>query len=234
MAARQVLRVVFMLLLLIVMEGCMLVGTRMTRPVLSVSPALPINEALTMMRREHIRRLPIVEEGRLIGIVSERDLLNASPSPATSLSVWELNYLLSKVTVREVMSREVVWVTEDMPIEEAARLMVDKKIGGLPVLRDGYVVGMITETDLFKVFLELMGARQSGVRLSVMMSNTAGQLAQFTQAIAGAGGNIVALGTFAGEDVATSLVTCKVVGLSEAQVRACVGAGQPVIDMRMC
>ncbi len=120
---------------------------------------MPIVDALNLMKSEQIRRAPVVKDNNLIGIVSDDDLLNASPSPVTSLSVWEINYLLSKITVSDVMTKNVLTVTEDTPIEEAARIMADNKIGGLPVMRDGNVTGIITETDLFKIFLELMGAR---------------------------------------------------------------------------
>src|SRR6266542_6986032 len=144
------------------MEVKMFVGERMSRPVISVTPDTPINDALAMFRKEHIRRAPVSKNGKLIGIVSERDLLFASPSPVTTLSVWEMNYLISKVTVKRVMSKKVITVDRDTPIEEAARIMADKKIGGIPVVDDGRVVGMITETDLFKIFLELMGARDKG------------------------------------------------------------------------
>ena len=86
-----------------------------------------------------------------LGIVSEKDLLNASPSPATSLSVWEVTYLLSKITVKDVMSKDVVTVEENTPIETAARIMADGKVAGLPVMRGDEVIGMITETHLFKI-----------------------------------------------------------------------------------
>lgn len=105
----------------------MLVGERMSHPVITVPPSMPIVEALNLMKREHIRRAPVVQEGKLVGIVSEKDLLNASPSSATSLSVWELNYLLSKVTVKEIMTTKVLTVDESTPIEEAARIMADNK-----------------------------------------------------------------------------------------------------------
>lgn len=166
----------------------MLVGERMTHPVIPVHPETSVPEALTMMRREKIRRLPVVDHGQLVGIVTDRDLLHASASPATTLSVWELNYLLSKLTVAKVMSTEVITVTENTPIEEAARLMADNKIGGLPVMRDGNVVGMITETDLFRVLLEMTGAREKGVRATVLVPDRAGQLAQLTKAVADMGG----------------------------------------------
>src|SRR6266540_301299 len=132
---------------------------------------------------------PVMKEGKLLGIVSERDLLNASPSPVTSLSIWELNYLISKVTVKSVMSKKVVTVDQDTPIEEAARIMADKKIGGVPVVSAGKVVGIITETDLFKILLELMGARQKALRVTATIEDKPGQLARLTKAVAESGGN---------------------------------------------
>jgi len=180
---------------------------------------MPVHDALNMFKRERIRRAPVVKDGKLVGIVSNRDLLNASPSPATSLSVWEMNYLLSKLTVSEVMTKKVTTVMEDTPIEEAARIMADNKIGGLPVMRDNHVVGIITETDLFKIFLELMGAREKGVRVTALVTEKPGQLAKITQAIAEAGGNFVAFGQFAGEDPSTRLVTFKVAGLKKEETK---------------
>ena len=212
----------------------MLVGDRMNRPVISVSPDMPINEALNLMKREHIRRTPVVHNGKLIGIISDKDLLNASPSPATSLSVWEMNYLLSKITVKDVMTRKVLSVSEDTPIEEAARIMADNKIGGMPVLnKEGKVVGIITETDLFKIFLELMGARENGVRATVIIQEKPGQLAQLTKAIADLGGNFVAFGQFAGENVSNRLLTFKVSGLKQDKVIEIVKqVAEKVIDVR--
>jgi acetoin utilization protein AcuB len=185
------------------------------------------------MKREHIRRAPVVKDGNLVGIVSDKDLLNASPSPATSLSVWEINYLLSKIMIKDVMTRQVITVTEDTPIEEAARIMADNKVGGLPVIHEDHLVGIITETDLFKIFLELMGAREAGVRVTAIIQEQPGQLAKLTGAIAGQGGNFVAFGQFAGENPYTRLLTFKVEGLSEAQMRAIVEPlVQELVDIR--
>ena len=193
----------------------MLVGERMSHPIISITPDMPLHDALNMFKREHIRRAPVVKDGKLLGIVSDHDLLNASPSPASSLSVWEMNYLLSKITVKEVMSKKVLIVDETTPIEEAARVMADNKVGGLPVMRDGHVVGIITETDLFKIFLELMGAREKGIRITALIEEKPGQLSKITEAIAHAGGNFVAFGQFAGEDPSTRLVTFKVDGINK-------------------
>lgn len=196
----------------------MLVGTRMSHPVITLPPETPVVDALALMRREHIRRAPVVKDGRMVGIISDHDLLNAHPSQATSLSVWELNYLLSKITVKEVMTKNVLTVDENTPIEEAARIMADNKIGGLPVCRNDEVVGIITETDLFKIFLELMGAREAGVRVTALISDERGTLARITEAIASKGGSFVAFGQFQGESIASRMITFKVRHLTEAQV----------------
>jgi len=193
----------------------MLVKERMSHPVVTVHPELPIIEALNLMKKEHIRRLPVVDKrGRLVGIVSEQDLLQAAPSSATSLSVWEVNYLIGKVIVNEVMSKDLITITENTVLEEAARIMVDNKIGGLPVVRDREVVGIITETDLFKIFLELLGAREAGVRLACLVPNISGELAQLTKAIFDAGGNVLTLGTFLGESSENREITLKVEGIT--------------------
>ena len=143
----------------------MLVGDKMSKPVISISPDMPISDALILMKKEKIRRAPVVKDGKLVGIVSDKDLLNASPSPVTTLSIWEMNYLLSKITVSEVMTSNVLTVTEDTPIEQAARIMADNKIGGLPVMKDGHCVGIITETDLFKVFWNCSAPARAGFAL---------------------------------------------------------------------
>lgn len=204
----------------------MLVGTRMSRPIITIPPDMPVVDALNLMKREHIRRTPVVKEGKMVGIVSDKDLLNASPSPVTSLSVWEINYLLSKITVKDVMTSQVITVTEDTPIEEAARIMADNKIGGLPVMHGEHVVGIITETDLFRLFLELMGAREAGVRVTAYIHEKPGQIAQLSGAIANQGGNFVAFGQFAGEDPSSRLLTFKVDGVTEQQVRQII---EPII-----
>lgn len=213
----------------------MFVGERMSRPVISVTQDMPINDVLAMFRKEHIRRAPVIKDGKLVGIVSERDLLNASPSSVTTLSVWELNYLISKVTVKNVMTKKVVCVDQETPIEEAARIMADKKIGGVPVMSNGNVVGMITETDLFKIFLELMGARTKGWRVTATIAEKPGTLAELTRAIAENGGNFISFGMFSGPDTNSRVVTFKVEGLDKNKLREVL---EPVVvkfwDMRLC
>lgn len=214
----------------------MLVKERMKHPVITVKPDMPIMDTLNMMKREGIRRTPVVDgHGKLVGIVSDKDLLNAGPSDATSLSVWEVNYLLSKIKVHDVMSHDVITIHEDTPIEEAAYIMASNKIGGLPVTRDGSIVGIITETDLFKVMLEMMGAREPGVRVTALVPEKVGELAVVTEAIAKEKGNIIALGMFSGEESTHRILTLKVEGISQEKLRALI---EPLVvavtDVRTC
>lgn len=212
----------------------MLVADRMSKPVKTIAPDLPIQEALNRMRAENIRRFPVVNGvGKLVGIVSESDLLHAAPSNATSLSVWELTYLMTKITVDQLMTQEVVTIEENTPIEEAARLMADQRIGGLPVVKDGKVVGIITETDLFKLFVEQLGARADGVRLTVQVPNVPGVLADVTKTIYEIGGDIIALGTFEGETDKIALITLKVAGVDAQKVSSAIESHvERIVDIR--
>jgi acetoin utilization protein AcuB len=147
--------------------------------------------------------------------------------------VHELHYLLSKLTVAQVMSSPVITVTEFTPLEEAARIMVDNKIGGLPVMRDERLVGIITETDMFKIFLEMLGARAKGVRISMLVPEERGVLADVTSEIAGLGGNIISVGTFAGEDPTNIEIVIKVEGIEEEELlRALDSYAVEILDVR--
>lgn len=197
----------------------MLVRERMSHPVITIAPDSSMQDALNLMRKEHIRRLPVVDgHGQLIGIVTATNLDKASPSEATTLSVWEIRELVSRVRIDKIMTRNVVTIDEDTPIEEAARVMADGKFSGLPVTRNGKLVGLITETDLFKVFLEMFGARYAGVRMAVEVQRQPGQIMKITQAVLNMGGDIAALGTFLGENSQTGLITFKVSGVSKEQL----------------
>ena len=212
----------------------MFVSDRMSSPAITVDADSPMQEALNLMKEKGVRRFPVVNKsGKLVGIVSESDLLHASPSDATTLSMWELNYMLSKIKVKEVMTSKIITVNADTPIEEAARVMNDNKIGGLPVLRNGELAGIITETDLFSTFLELMGARDAGVRLSVLVPNAPGELAKITNAIYEAGGDIITLGTFMGESTQNSELVLKVSGVDEDALKNAVSpVVEKIVDLR--
>jgi acetoin utilization protein AcuB len=197
----------------------MLVYDRMSKHPLTVNPKTSVNAALKRMRDEKVRRFPVVDDGdKLVGIISEKDLLYAAPSPATSLSIYEMHYLYSRLSVEEIMTRDVIVVQEDEPLEEAARILVDNKVGGLPVMRGGKLVGLITETDVFKTFMEMLGARDQGLRLTLLCPAQRGELAALTGDVAGLGGNIISLGTFWGEDASTAIITMKVADVDKDEL----------------
>jgi acetoin utilization protein AcuB len=196
----------------------MLVIERMSRPPITIVGEATVEEALSILAEKKQRHLPVVDaDENLVGIVSEKDLLRAKGEDA----------------VENVMTRDVITVTEYTALEDAARIMADHKISSLPVMRDGRLVGIITETDLFKIFLELLGAREEGVRLTMLVPEEKGILASLTREIAQMGGNIVALSTFRGEDPTNRMVTAKVADAPTDKLVAIMEAlGMEIVDVR--
>ena len=198
----------------------MLVGKWMTRNPITIAADVGIDDALHLMRERKIRRLPVLNAaGQMIGIVSDKDLLHAAPSPATSLSVHELRYLLAKLTVKKVMSSPVITVTPDTPLEQAARIMADSKIGGLPVIEQGRLVGIITETDIFKALLNVLGTRTPGIRVTLAVHEGKGILAALTHDVSAMGANIISLLTSEGELPGERAITFKVNDVDPALLR---------------
>jgi acetoin utilization protein AcuB len=176
------------------------VKDRMTVDPITVSPEIPINQAQDIMQRHNIRHLPVVDEGhRVLGLLTREVMLQAVPWSAASLSTLETQFVLSKIKAGKVMIQEVMTTTEDVAVEEAARVMVDHKIGCLPVLRQGTLIGIITDIDLLATTMEMLGARRPGLRLSVMVPYRLGEVARLSAAIAAIGGNLTAFGTWEGE-----------------------------------
>jgi acetoin utilization protein AcuB len=213
----------------------MLVKDKMSAPPVTIAPETPFQDALKVMREKRFRRLPVVNRsGELVGIVSERDLLYATPSPASSLSVWELHYLLSQLQVQNIMTQNVITTTIDTPIEDAAEVMAKRKIGGMPVVdENNYVLGIITETDIFNAFVDMLATDKNGLRLTVEAPDRMGVLADLTVAIAEAGGHIVSVGTYDGTVVGTRRLLVKVQGLSKGQlVEISERLGDHIIDAR--
>lgn len=132
----------------------MLVKDFMNSSPISVAPSTPISEAKNLMNQRRIRHLLVLDDRRLAGIVTDRDIRLNLPSPATSLSVWEVNYLLARLTVGEVMTKRVITVGPDQAMTDAARLLLEHKIGALPVVDRGALVGILTETDILRAFVE--------------------------------------------------------------------------------
>lgn len=214
----------------------MLVRDRMTPNPITIVADAAVSEALDLMTRRSVRRLPVVDKaGRLIGIVSEKELLHASPSPVTALNVYEVKEMLHLLTINKIMGSRLITVEEDAPLEDAAVLMAANKVGGLPVTCKGTLSGMITETDIFKSFLELLGSKRPGVRISVITSGARGVMAKIANAIFECGGNIVGLGMIELKDSIKELweVTFKVQGANKEELlKSLRPLVQDVIDLR--
>jgi len=213
----------------------MLVKDRMTTNPVTVNPNTVVSEALRAMRQNNVRRMPVLDrKDRLVGIISEKDLLYASPSPATSLNVYEIGYLLSKLKIKEIMAKDIITVTEDAPLEEAARIMIDNAVSGLPVMQGDKVVGIITETDIFKTLVEMMGGRDAGIRVTLQVLDQPGSLRDSAGAIASIGGDIVTLGTFYSEDGSRGTLVIKVCCVEKsALIEALEPIGAEIIDVRV-
>jgi acetoin utilization protein AcuB len=136
----------------------MQVGEIMHTKLITVTSKTTLPEAIRLTTQHRIRHLPVIEDGELAGIVSDRDLKRAMASPATSLEAHELVYLLDHLTIDQIMTRPVITIGPQFPVEEAARLMVAERIGALPVVDAGDVVGIVTETDILELFVKTLGA----------------------------------------------------------------------------
>jgi len=139
----------------------------MTRNPITADSETLVLDAQKLMKENNIRRLPVVDKGKLVGIVTKHDLLEASPSPATSLSIFELNYLLAKMKVKEIMKKNPVTITPDTPFEEALRLGQEKKIGSFPVVENGKLVGITTESDIIRFVSRVLGIKEEGSRITI-------------------------------------------------------------------
>ena len=148
----------------------------MTRKVVYISPDTTIAHAADIMRDQKLHRLPVIENDKLVGLVTEGTIAEASPSKATSLSIYEMNYLLNKTKVKDVMIQDVVTISQYASLEDATYLMLKNKIGILPVVDNEQVYGIITDRDIFKAFLEVSGYGEKGVRMRFVTEDEVGVL----------------------------------------------------------
>jgi acetoin utilization protein AcuB len=192
----------------------MLVKDRMTCDPVVITTDVSLKEALEIVRSKPFRHLPVLDEnGKLVGIVTEKSLVYASPTPTTTLSVFEVDYILSRTKVGQVIQGEVITVGLDLPVEEAARIMVDRRIGCLPVVEDGELVGIISDTDIFRAFVEGLGGGHPSLRVTVVVPEAVGSLARVTSRVAALGGNIYSLGMFWGQQPEDRVVAFRLEGV---------------------
>ena len=159
----------------------MFVQQRMTGNPITITSTSTIADASELMRTNKFRRLPVVDNGKLVGLVTDRDLREVAPSPATTLSIFELNYLLAKMQIKDIMQKKVITIQSDATVEEAALLLYNHRIGGLVVVDgQGTVSGVITETDIFKCFVDVMGLLEGKTRLTIDATDKIGLLHEIT------------------------------------------------------
>lgn len=176
----------------------MFVINRMTKNPMTVTADTKVDEVAHLMKKHNFRRLPVVDDGKLVGFLSDSDLMRVAPSSATTLSRYEINSLLAKISVRDIMKKDVVSVNVDATIEEAALIMYKNKIGGMPVVSNmGAVVGVITETDIFKTFVDVMGLADGKTRITLEVTDKIGVVKDIAEIFGQAGVSI------------DSLITCK-------------------------
>lgn len=204
----------------------MTVSKRMTPNPVTCTPDTPVFEASEIMKREGVQRLPVLDEnGNLVGIVSEKNIINASPNG--KLSMVEFAHQLSLLKVGDVMSREVITVYTDDPIEQAARKMCDQDVSILPVIDyNGKLVGVVTRSDLFKLLLELFGTRHYGVRVCFSIKDRPGVVATVSEALHKLGANIISIGNLDTE-MGYSTIIMKVNGIDKEVLREAI---KPLVD----
>jgi acetoin utilization protein AcuB len=155
----------------------MLVKDWMTINAFSVTPEDSFSTAVAMVKDNKVKHLPVVDASHhVVGILSDRDIKEFAPSKATTLDIYELNYLLEKTTVKEVMKKKVLTATPDMPVEDAARIMHDQNVGCLPVVENNKLVGIISDNDIYEVLIEITGVRRGGLRVSLTINDEPGSI----------------------------------------------------------
>ncbi len=211
----------------------MLVKDRMTPDPITITTDTSLKEALDLVRSKPFRHLSVLDEnGKLVGIVTEKSLVYASPTPTTTLSVFEVDYILSRTKIGQIVHDPVITVRPDLPIEEAARVMVDHRIGCLPVVEDDKLIGIISDTDIFRVFVEGLGGGHPSLRITVVVPEKVGSLARITSRVAALGGNIYSLGMFWGERPEDRVIAFRLEGVDrETAVQALEADGIQVVHV---
>ena len=187
----------------------MLVRKKMKKDLITITKDERMTTARKIIKEKNIRHLPVVDGKKLVGLVTNMDIRKAEASPATSLEIRELHYLLDKLTVGEIMTRNVLTISPDISVEEATTLLYDNKIGCLPVVEDGNLVGMLTENDVMEILIEVMGMKEKGTRLEVVVEDKPGALADVTRIIKEHNVNIISVVTDVADELGKRVVVFK-------------------------
>ncbi|MDY7075365.1 MAG: CBS and ACT domain-containing protein [Chloroflexota bacterium] len=211
----------------------MLVKDRMSSSPVTITTDTSLKDAIDLVRGSPFRHLPVLDEDdKLVGIVTEKSLVYASPTSTTTLSVFEVDYILSRTKVGQVIQGEVISVGPNLPIEEAARVMIDHRIGCLPVVVDDKLIGIISDTDIFRVLVEGLGGGHPSLRITVVIPEEVGSLAQVVNRVVALGGNIHSLGTFWGQRPEERVIAFRLEGVDrEAVLQALEDDNIQIVDV---
>lgn len=197
----------------------MFVKNRMTKNPYTIPSSTTIADAVALFREKGFRRFPVVDNGKLVGILTKEDIQTVSPTKATSLSIFEVNYFLSKITIKEAMTKKVITIEADNLLEEAAVKMRENKISTLPVMENGKLVGIITESDIFEAFIDLLGFREKGSRITIETKDVPGGIAEISEIFYSLNINITHIAMYAGDGVRDLITRSSVLDTSELEKR---------------
>ena len=199
----------------------MIIADRMKKNPATATPDMSISDATAKMKAEKVHRLPVLDdEKHLVGVISEKDILLAAPSPASTLKV------------KNIMSRNPVTITKETTIEEAVKLMVEGDLSCLPVMEDGFLVGIVSKSDLFKILLEMLGDKHPGIRVEALVEDKVGVVSGLSDQFAAAGINIISLGTLEGPKPELRVLAFKLENGTEEQVRKILEPVSKSLDIR--
>lgn len=195
----------------------MYIKNRMTRNPITIKVDEPITDAVALMREKNLKRVPVVNGDKLIGILTQSDIQKVSPTKATSLSVFEINYLLSKTTVKDAMTKNPITIEAESLLEEAAVIMRENRIGTLPVVENGKLVGIITESDIFDAFIDLLGFKDVGSRITVEVKDTPGIMANVAEIYKSFNINISHIAVYRGQGTSDIVIRSEAVETSDLE-----------------
>lgn len=195
----------------------MYVKSRMTKNPYTIEVKASISDAVALFREKGLKRLPVVDGEKVVGILTQSDIQKVSPTKATSLSIFEINYLLTKLTVKDAMSKNVITIEAESLLEEAAVIMREKRIGTLPVVEGGKLVGIITESDIFDAFIDLLGFKDNGSRITVEAKDVPGAMADIAEIFESLNVNITHIAVFSGEGFRDVVIRSETVDTSEIE-----------------
>lgn len=195
----------------------MYVRNRMTKNLHTITADAPITDAVALLREKGLKRLPVVDGEKVVGILTQSDIQKVSPTKATSLSIFEINYLLSKLKVKDAMTKKAITIEADSLLEEAAVIMREDRIGTLPVVEDGKLVGIITESDIFDAFIDLLGFKDSGSRITIEAKDVPGAMADIAEIFKSLEVNITHIAVFSGEGFRDVVIRSEAVDTAELE-----------------